>query len=64
MKSRWKPFSKGASAFPAIAEVVADTLERVPARTARTVGDILEIDGDARKVARQVVTARSAVVTA
>ena len=44
--------------FPAIQEVVQETLSRVPIRTPRTVGEILEIDRESRQVARERVAAR------
>jgi len=45
--------------FLAISEVVQETLSRVPIRTARTVDEILGIDGESRRVARELVAARS-----
>jgi 1-deoxy-D-xylulose-5-phosphate reductoisomerase len=47
--------------FPAIAEVVAETLSRVPGRTARSVGEVLEIDEQSRRTARECVRQRAAV---
>ena len=44
--------------FPAIAAIIEDTLTRVPARHASSVADILEIDGESRAVARQLIAAR------
>jgi 1-deoxy-D-xylulose-5-phosphate reductoisomerase len=41
--------------FPAIAEVVEETLERVPNRRAASVSEVLEIDRESRLAARQVV---------
>ena len=41
--------------FPAIAEVVEETLARVPNRQPATVGEVLEIDQQSRSIARQVV---------
>ena len=46
--------------FLAIDEVVRETLSRVPVRTPRSIGEILEIDGESRSVARGLVEARSA----
>jgi 1-deoxy-D-xylulose-5-phosphate reductoisomerase len=46
--------------FLAVNEVVRETLSRVPARTPRTIGEILEVDGESRRVARGLVEARSA----
>ncbi len=57
MKSPWKLFWQGRSAFPSIYEIVSETLSRMPARTPRTVGDILEIDRESRALARELVTA-------
>ncbi len=57
-------FLQGKIAFPAIAEVVAETLSRIPVRHARTVAEILEIDGESRTRARELVMARAGVVTA
>ena len=41
--------------FPAIAEVVEETLARVPNRQPATVGEVLEIDQQSRSIARQIV---------
>ena len=57
-------FLQGKIAFPAIAEVVAETLSRIPVRHPRTVAEILEIDGESRTRARELVMARAGVVTA
>ena len=46
--------------YGAMAEVVAETLERVPARRAASVGDVLAVDEESRRVARDVIVARSA----
>lgn len=43
--------------FPGIARVVAETLERMPARRALSVGEVLEIDRESRRVARELVAA-------
>jgi 1-deoxy-D-xylulose-5-phosphate reductoisomerase len=45
--------------FPAIAEIVEETLNRLPPRKAGSVGEILEIDRESRAVAGEVVRARS-----
>jgi len=45
--------------FLTISEVVRETLTRVPVRTARTVDEVLGIDGESRRVARELVAARS-----
>lgn len=52
-------FLLGLIGFPAIGELVAETLSRVPNSRPRTVEDILEIDSQSRHVARQLVAARS-----
>jgi 1-deoxy-D-xylulose-5-phosphate reductoisomerase len=57
-------FLEGRMAFPSIYEVVAETLARVPARTPRTISEVLEIDGEARRLARELVTSRASAVTA
>ena len=41
--------------YPAIAETIAETLQRVPARTPRSVEDVLEIDRKSRSVARTII---------
>ena len=53
-------FLKGEIAFPGIAAVVEETLDRVPGREARTVGDILEIDQESRSMARTLIGRRAA----
>jgi 1-deoxy-D-xylulose-5-phosphate reductoisomerase len=45
--------------FLTIFEVVDETLSRIPVRQPRTVGEILEIDEGARRLAREVVAARA-----
>lgn len=45
--------------FPAIAEVVEETLNRVPSRKAQTVGEILDIDRESRATARAVAASRA-----
>lgn len=47
--------------FPGIGEVVAETLSRVPGRTPKSVGEVLEIDIESRTVARECVRQRAAV---
>jgi 1-deoxy-D-xylulose-5-phosphate reductoisomerase len=47
--------------FPAIAEVVAETLARVPPRTPQSIGEVLEVDMEARSVAGECVRQRAAV---
>jgi 1-deoxy-D-xylulose-5-phosphate reductoisomerase len=58
-------FLEGRIPFPAIWEVVQETLLRIPVRRPGTVGEILEIDRESRVLARELVTARTvAAVTA
>ncbi len=45
-------FLNGEISFPAIAAVVGETLQKVPVRQPGTVGDVMEIDGESRRVAR------------
>ena len=54
-------FLAGQIGFTEIAEVVAETLERMPARTPASVGEVLEIDGESRSKARECVRQRAAV---
>jgi len=44
--------------FPGIAEVVRETLEKVPNRTPGSVEEVLEIDQESRQTARQLVQER------
>ncbi len=46
--------------FPAIADVVEETLSRVGRLEPKTIGDVLEIDGRSREVARAVAAEQSA----
>lgn len=57
-------FLTGRIPFPAIHEVVAETLAKVPARTPGNVGEILEIDRESREAARALVATRAGAVTA
>jgi 1-deoxy-D-xylulose-5-phosphate reductoisomerase len=45
--------------FPGIAEVVSETLERVGSRKAGSVQEVLEIDAESRRVAREQVRQRT-----
>ena len=45
--------------FPGIAAVVEDTLNAVPVREPKTVGEVLEADRESRETARQVVQRKS-----
>ena len=51
-------FLAGRIPFPAIAATVAETLERVPAREAGSVQEVLEIDRASREAARRVIEIR------
>lgn len=53
-------FLGGRIGFPAITEVVSETLNHLPQRTPASVSEILEIDRQSREVARQLVAARAA----
>lgn len=53
-------FLDGRIGFRDIAEVVEETLGRVPVRQARSIGDILEIDEQSRAVTRELVARRAA----
>ena len=44
--------------FPGIAEVVSETLDKVPSRTPRSVEEVLEIDRQSRQAARNFVQER------
>ncbi len=48
-------FLAGEIRFPAIAAVVEETLARMGARSPSTIGEVLEIDRDARAAARDIV---------
>ncbi|HSU60045.1 MAG TPA: 1-deoxy-D-xylulose-5-phosphate reductoisomerase [Bryobacteraceae bacterium] len=50
-------FLDGRIPFPAIAQVVEETLERQPGGTTRTIEEVLSIDSESRKMARQVIEA-------
>jgi 1-deoxy-D-xylulose-5-phosphate reductoisomerase len=51
-------FLAGRISYPGIAATIAETLERVPGETPRSVGDVLEIDRQSRAVARAIVEER------
>jgi 1-deoxy-D-xylulose-5-phosphate reductoisomerase len=53
-------FLAGRIGYPSIYDVVRETLDRMPARTPRTVGEILEIDRESRAEALGLVEARAA----
>jgi 1-deoxy-D-xylulose-5-phosphate reductoisomerase len=46
--------------FPGIAEVVSETLEKVPNRAPRSVEEVLEMDRQSRVMARELVQERTA----
>ncbi len=48
-------FLDGAIGFPAIAEVVEETLARQPGREPQTIEEVIEIDRQSREVARNIV---------
>ena len=51
-------FLNGDLSFPGIAELVEETLSRVPNRPASSVAEVLEIDRESRRVARGILEAR------
>jgi 1-deoxy-D-xylulose-5-phosphate reductoisomerase len=53
-------FLEGSISFPAIAEVVEETLSKVTVRQPSSIGDILEIDGESRAVCRDLVVGATA----
>jgi 1-deoxy-D-xylulose-5-phosphate reductoisomerase len=53
-------FLQGKIGYLSIYEIVQETLSRMPSRTPRSVGDILEIDRESRIVARELATTRAA----
>jgi 1-deoxy-D-xylulose-5-phosphate reductoisomerase len=53
-------FLQGTIHFTAIYEIVSETLARAPSRNLTTVGGILEMDGESRALARELVAARAA----
>jgi 1-deoxy-D-xylulose-5-phosphate reductoisomerase len=52
-------FLEGKIRFPAIAEVVEETLAKVPVRQPGSIGGVLEIDEESRAAARALVGARA-----
>jgi 1-deoxy-D-xylulose-5-phosphate reductoisomerase len=56
-------FLEGRIGFPEIAEVVEETLNRVPMRNAANVGEVLEIDRESRGAAGAYIEERTAVRT-
>jgi 1-deoxy-D-xylulose-5-phosphate reductoisomerase len=53
-------FLQGKISFPAIAEVVSQTLDRVPLRWPKSIAEVLEIDRESRAVAGELVASRTA----
>lgn len=51
-------FLAGDLPFPGIAEVAEETLERVPSREAASVAEVLKVDSESRRVARELIAAR------
>ncbi len=56
-------FLDGKIGFGSIYEVVRDTLDRMPARTPHSIAEVLEIDGEARDAARDLVRALAGAAT-
>jgi 1-deoxy-D-xylulose-5-phosphate reductoisomerase len=52
-------FLEGRIGFPAIYEIVSETLAKIPPRYPRTIDEILEIDRESRRVARNLVQTRA-----
>ncbi len=52
-------FLSGAIRFPGIAEVVEETLQRVPTRELESIEQVLAMDAESRRVARELVLQRS-----
>jgi 1-deoxy-D-xylulose-5-phosphate reductoisomerase len=59
-------FLEGKIGFPAIAEIVEETLSRVPVRWPRSIQEVLDIDLESRRLARELaeLQARKGAVTA
>ena len=53
-------FLQGRIGFLSIYEIVSETLSKMPARTPRTIGDILEVDRESRALARELTAVRAA----
>jgi 1-deoxy-D-xylulose-5-phosphate reductoisomerase len=52
-------FLAGRIGFPQIYQIVSDTLDAMPAKKPRSIGDILEVDRESRQVARELVIVRA-----
>jgi 1-deoxy-D-xylulose-5-phosphate reductoisomerase len=50
--------------FPSIYKVVSETLSRMPSRTPGSIGEVLEIDGEARTMARGLIQAKAGAAPA
>jgi 1-deoxy-D-xylulose-5-phosphate reductoisomerase len=57
-------FLKGGISYPAIAEVVEETLSRVPLRHPNSIGEVLEIDRESREEARTIARHRARIRSA
>jgi 1-deoxy-D-xylulose-5-phosphate reductoisomerase len=53
-------FLKEELSYPGIAELVEETLERVPSREAASIGEVLEIDAESRVRAREIAARKTA----
>jgi 1-deoxy-D-xylulose-5-phosphate reductoisomerase len=51
-------FLAGKIPFPGIAATVAETLEQVPSRQLTSIVELLELDRESRRIARQVIGSR------
>ncbi|MGJ5814291.1 1-deoxy-D-xylulose-5-phosphate reductoisomerase [Paludibaculum fermentans] len=51
-------FLRNEISFPGIAEVVEETLNRVPSQPSQSIGQVLDVDRESRAVARQVTRER------
>ena len=56
-------FLQGRIAYPAIHEIVAETLSKMPVRWPRTISDVLAIDRESRALARELTGARAGAIT-
>ena len=55
-------FLAGRITFPAIAETIEETLQRVPSREPKSVQEVLEIDRESREAARRVMKIQTEAV--
>ncbi len=55
-------FLAGRISFPAIAETIEETLNRVPSREPKSVGEVLEIDRQSREAARKLIKSQTEAV--